>query len=105
MDQSLGKEAWHFSCQNYACKEDAQSAMNAFTKKLKYHVADFEIKERKHYTSKGRPKNSKGRPKKEQKPDALNYCVELKIERDQQAIDQHMRRKGRFVLATRPPAK
>lgn len=93
LDQSFGKEAWHFSCQNYACKEDAQSAINGFTKKLKYHVANFEIKERKYYTG-------KGRPKKDQKPDALKYYVDLTIKRDQQAIDQHMRRKGRFVLAT-----
>ena len=93
LDESLGKEAWHFSCQNYACKEDAQSAVKAFTKKLKYHIANFEIKESKHYAG-------KGRPKKEQKPDSLKYHVEFKIERDQQSIDQHMRRKGRFVLAT-----
>jgi transposase len=93
LDESLNKATWHLSCQNYACKEDAQSAINDFIKKLKYHVADFEIKEVKQYSG-------KGRPKKNQKPDVLKYCVELKIERNLEEIDRHMRRKGRFVLAT-----
>ncbi len=93
LDQNLSKEAWHVSCQSYACKEDAQSAIEVFTKKLKYHVVDSEIKESRHYTG-------KGRPKKDQKPDTVMYYIDLKINRDQLAIDQHMLRKGRFVLAT-----
>ena len=93
LDERISKEAWHFSCQDYACKEDAQSAINVFIKSLKYHAANYEIKERKHYSS-------KGRPKKDQQLDDLKYYVELKVERDLKAIDQHMNRKGRFVLAT-----
>ena len=38
--------------------------------------------------------------KKNQQPDALRYYVEMKVERDMKAIEQHMHRKGKFVLAT-----
>lgn len=93
LDDSISKEAWHFSCQDYACKEDAQSAINVFTTNLKYHSVTYQIKERKHYSG-------KGRPKKNQQPDALRYYVEMKVERDMKAIEQHMHRKGKFVLAT-----
>lgn len=93
LDESLKKEAWHLSCQDYACKEDAEKTLKDFGKKLKYHTVEFNIKETQHY-------NGKGRPKKGQQPKEIKYKVEATVQRDQESIDQQLLRKGRFVLAT-----
>jgi len=93
LDESLKKEAWHLSCQKYACKEDAEKTVNDLAKKLKYHTVDFNINETQHY-------NGQGRPKKGQEPELVKYQVEVTVQRDQESINQQIMHKGRFVLAT-----
>ena len=93
LDESLKKQAWHLSCQDYACKEDAEKTVKDFAEKLKYHTVDFNINETQHYSG-------KGRPKKGQQPELVRYKVEVTVQRNQEKIDQQMLRKGRFVLAT-----
>jgi transposase len=93
LDASLQGALWHVTCQEFGCHKDAEVAAQAFMKKLKYHEMEYEIISREHYSG-------KGRPKKNAKPDRVSFSIKGKLTRNEAMIIIHMRRKGRFILAT-----
>lgn len=93
LDASLENSLWHLTCQEFGCHTDAEVAAQNFIKKLKYHKVEYEIISKAHYLG-------KGRPKKNAKPDRTSFAIKGKLIRDDAVIAIHMRRKGRFILAT-----
>ncbi|MEO2043975.1 MAG: IS1634 family transposase [Nitrospinaceae bacterium] len=93
LDASLESSLWHLTCQEFGCHTDAEVAAQAFIKKLKYHEMEYEIISKEHYVG-------KGRPKKNVAPDRISFSMKGKLMRNEAVIAIHMRRKGRFILAT-----
>jgi len=93
LDVSLESALWHLTCQEFGCRTDTEVAAQAFIKKLKYHEMEYEIISKENYVG-------KGRPKKNAKPDRISFSIKGKLMRNEAVIAIHMRRKGRFILAT-----
>ena len=92
--EKLEKDLWHFSHQEFNCKDDGLKALEALTKKWKYHkVKDVTIEERK------RKNSGRGRPKVGEKLDMV-YRMQAEAEEDSTAIQQQMLTKGKFIIAT-----
>ena len=90
----LAKKAlWHLGNNVFSCEKEALQSLEKFKKSYKYHQASCEIERIQQYGSRGRPKKS------EQKC-TVGYKITGTIEANKQAIEEHLTRKGRFILAT-----
>jgi transposase len=93
--EMVDKKLWHFSRQEFNCKKDGLQALKALQKKWRYHkTADVRVNVEKMKAVGGR-----GRPKKE---DDLKhvFSVHAGFEQDENAVQQALMRKGRFIIAT-----
>jgi transposase len=93
--EMVDKKLWHFSRQEFNCKKDGLQALKALQKKWRYHkTADVRVNVKKMKAVGGR-----GRPKKE---DDLKhvFSVHAGFEQDENAVQQALMRKGRFIIAT-----
>lgn len=87
------KKLWHLSNQVFSCQKDAEKAVKALQKHIKYHVMKADIQEvRKH--------SGKGRPKKDAIPESIGYKVFALFTQNEESIELHRRKLGRFILAT-----
>ncbi len=93
--EKIEKQVWHFSNNDFYCKEDAQAALEDMSREWKYHkVKDVAIEE-----SRKKKEGNVGRPKKN---DALQIMCNVKasFEEDDENIKKVLFRKGKFILAT-----
>jgi len=93
--ESVEKKLWHFSKQSFNCKKDGLQALKELQKKWRYHkTTDIRIMMEKKKTV-----SSRGRPKKE---DDLKhvFSVNVGFKQDENAVQQALMRKGRFIIAT-----
>lgn len=93
LDDSLKKELWHLSNQEFKCECDAQTALKIFSKKLTYHAILATVKPIFQH-------QGKGRPSKDAKPSIVGYKIEGTLMRDENKINTTKNKKGRFILAT-----
>ncbi len=77
----------------FHCQEDAEQALEAFKKTLKYHrLEDITISGKKRYLKRGRPTADTSFE--------LLYYVQARLVRDEAAIEKKQTRSGRFILAS-----
>jgi transposase len=77
----------------FHCQEDAEQALKAFKKTLKYHhLEDITISGKKRYLKRGRPTADTSFE--------LLYYVQARLVRDEAAIEKKQTRSGRFILAS-----
>lgn len=89
------KKLWHFSKQEFNCKRDGLQALEALQKKWRYHKAvDVRVTVKKKKTV-----SSRGRPKKEGDLKQV-FSVHAGFEQNENAVQQVLIRKGRFIIAT-----
>jgi len=83
------------SRQPFACKADAQQALEQFEKTLKlpHLITPKEIVAKPHY-------DTAGRPAKTATPTAIHYHIQATLTLDSKAVERQQRRAGRFILAT-----
>lgn len=80
--------------QTYACEADANIAFKAFSKTLKVtEIMDFMIENKPYY-------KTKGRPKKDQKPDGFHYFIAGQTTSLPSEYKRRVERKSCFILAT-----
>ena len=79
--------------QPYGCSKDAERALSAFSKKLKYHqLVGVEVSEQ-------HMKEGRGRPKKGE-PVNLQYKIAASLEIDPTKVEAVLSEKGKFIIAT-----
>ena len=81
------------SSQLFDCESDAQKAVDAFNKSLKYHDCSHICLESK------RVKQGIGRPKKGSEP-LLTYQIKGNITRNESSISAYIKRQGKFIIAS-----
>lgn len=93
--ERVEKKLWHFSKQEFNCEKDGLQALEELQKKWRYHkTADVRVKVKKKKTVGGR-----GRPKMEDNLKHV-FSVHAGFEQDENAVQQALIRKGRFIIAT-----
>ena len=91
--EETNKNIWHISNSLFGCKKDIDRQIKKLEKKLKYHQITYTITEvAKHL--------SKGRPKKCEVPEKIEFKLNAKLKRNETVITQIKLTKGRFILAT-----
>ena len=91
--EEINKNIWHISNSLFGCKKDIDRQIKKLEKKLKYHQITYTITEvAKHL--------SKGRPKKCEVPEKIEFKLNAKLKRNETVITQIKLTKGRFILAT-----
>jgi len=93
--EAVEKQLWHFSNDDFYCKEDALQALQEIAREWKYHkVKNIAIQE-----SRKKKEGIVGRPKKN---DVLKIMcsVTANFEEDSEKIKKVLFRKGKFILAT-----
>ncbi len=93
--EAVEKQLWHFSNDDFYCKEDALQALQEIAREWKYHkVKNIAIQE-----SRKKKEGNVGRPKKN---DVLKIMcnVTSSFEEDDEKIKKVLFRKGKFILAT-----
>jgi len=81
------------SQQEFSSKKAAETAVRALEDQWKYHQAEVALEKVFHYQ---RP----GRPRKDQKPEHFGWRVVGQVVDKQEAIDEALRSKGKFVLGS-----
>ena len=91
--EETNKNIWHISNSLFGCKKDIDRQIKKLEKKLKYHQITYTITEvAKHL--------SKGRPKKCEVPEKIEFKLNAELKRNETVITQIKLTKGRFILAT-----
>lgn len=91
--QTLTKTLWHLGNQVFQCKSDAQKALKAVIKSLKYHQVHYEILPVESYSC-------KGRPKAEAQKIITGYQIQACLATQLDAVRAKRDTLGRFILAT-----
>ncbi len=91
--EETSKRLKKFSRIEFDCKEDAKEALERLSKELKYHAIDgITVTEK-------RLKKGKGRPRADE-PVKKSYRLKCTLEEKKEYIEQALRTKGRFIIAT-----
>jgi len=91
---TIKKDLFHLQAQRFACKTDAQRAINKLTKNMKYHqLSEQKFVEHKVY-------EGKGRPKKDAPVKGIEWQISAELIENEVAIKQVVEQKSCFVLAT-----
>jgi len=92
-EQALSKALRTLRRRRFRCEADAQQAAATFAQPLRYHrLRELRLIPRKRYRTPGRPRPDT--------PTDLHYQVEAQLVVDQPAVDEALRRAGRFILAS-----
>ena len=92
-EKEIEKAIWHLMNQRFNCAEDAEKALNFLKKGHKFFSFTSSINEIRKY-------NKTGRPGPKSIKEKVGYEVVCRIEKNLDAIEVYLRRKGRFILAT-----
>ncbi|ROT47108.1 IS1634 family transposase [Candidatus Cardinium hertigii] len=100
LEKKIEKEAsetnkllWHLGNQLFGCLQDLDKEILQINKKLHYHKISYTAATIPTYLR-------KGRPKKDNKPDKIEYKAHTVLLRDEEKIEHATLSKGRFILAT-----
>ena len=77
----------------FHCREDAEKSLLKLQKSHPYFNLNGQVHAIEKYKSAGRPSSA-------QEKHITGYQMTFEIERNEELIQQHKRRKGRFILAT-----
>ena len=87
------KAWWHLSCQTFACEADAEKAIKAQKKTLRYHEVETQLEAVIKQAGRGRPKKgASGR--------IVGYRIRYTLLRSEAKIAKARQKKGRFILGT-----
>jgi hypothetical protein len=86
----LGKALWHLGNEVFGCPKDAESALKAIVKKYPLFKIESTLTEQMKYPKKGRPSAF------DEKISA-GYKIETVFRRNEEAIDELLNKKGRFI--------
>jgi transposase len=92
-EKSMKKKLWHLSNEVFACEKDATKALKPLSKELKYHKVILSIEPVQQHVN-------KGRPKKEIVANVVGYRVAALVIPDDEKLEKHRLKLGRFILAT-----
>ena len=91
--QEISKSCLHLGHKLFGCSKDAEKEVGRLQKKSRYHLIEYTIEAIEKYECRGRPNP--------QTPKVLQgYQVVCHIIKNEIAIEETLRKKGRFVLAT-----
>lgn len=91
--EEINKVLWHVGNNLFGCTKDIDNQIKKIEKKLKYHQIQYTIAEVAKYAT-------KGRPKKGETPENIEYQLKATLIRNETAIANTKLTKGRFILAT-----
>lgn len=91
--EETNKSLWHMSNSLFGCTKDIDNQIKKLEKKLKYHQIKYTTVELAKYAT-------KGRPKKCEIPEKIEYQLNATLIRNETAIANTKLTKGRFILAT-----
>jgi transposase len=92
-DVALKKALWHVSNELFECEEDAKKFLKQLVKKQRLHKINSCIFPVLKYAKSGKPKVGEEKI-------IVGYKIESTFERDADALETLLRKKGRFILAT-----
>ena len=87
------KQAWHLSCQEFGCEDDARAQAMKLLDELKYHNAEISVEAEMGYATKGRPKSGEEQQIK-------CYRIKVSIRQSEESVSKGLNAKGRFILGT-----
>lgn len=90
---ALDKALWHLQNQSFACEADARSAGAPLQKKYRWFTLDFEVEPIEKHSQRGRPRPGTSKV-------ITGYRLVAQAQRNEPLIEQQLRSKGRFILAT-----
>lgn len=91
--EETNKLLWHMSNNLFGCTKDIDNQIKKLEKKLKYHQIKHTITDVVKY-------GAKGRPKKGETPEKIEYQLNAILIRNEIVISDIKLTKGRFILAT-----
>jgi transposase len=91
--EETNKTLWHMSNSLFGCTKDIENQIKKLEKKLKYHQIKYSTAEVAKYAT-------KGRPKKGEIPEKIEYQLSATLIRNEISIVSIKLTKGRFILAT-----
>lgn len=92
-EEQTEKELQDLSHQEFEREEEAREAIEGLEKGWKFHRLESKVEKVFHYSG-------RGRPKKDEKPNQIRWCVKGKVIKKPEAISQKLKQKGKFILAT-----
>ncbi len=93
----LEKELFHIQAERFSCESDARKALDAKSKKWKYHLlGDVEVQEHRKYSHKGRPKPG-------ETPDQILYQIVCTFKENSEEITKKKENNSCYVLGTNVP--
>lgn len=100
LDKRLDKERdkvekalWHLSNEVFECEKDAGTALSKLLKTLKHFDIEAQVQPLTRH-------KKAGRPRADAQPSHIGYQVAGQVLRNEQAIQETLNAKGRFILAT-----
>jgi transposase len=91
--ESAQKDWRKLEGQAFNCQEDAETVLEQFNKKWKYHRAMAKVVPITHYTR-------RGRPSAQEQAEVVGYSLQGSIEVDETALEEAKLSLGRFIIAT-----
>lgn len=92
-EKELKQELWRFGNQEFHCEQDAIKAFEVVRKKYKLHAIEPKVMPISKHIGRGKPKNGAEKV-------VVGYKMETSFRRNQEAINNILNKKGRFILAT-----
>lgn len=89
----LKKEIWHLGNKEFGCVKDAESEVRKLAKLHPLYHINCQVQPILKHEGKGKPQAGK-------EPSIKGYTVDLRLERNESAVEEILNRKGRFILAT-----
>jgi transposase len=92
-EENINKQIKALSKKKFACKKDAEDSVKDLQKKLKYHKSIITVvHEKKSFELPGKPKNGSSFK--------LIYSPEIALIKDEEVINQIVKKKSMFIIAT-----
>lgn len=92
-ENQMKKKIQHLQNQVFGCELDIKKEVKRIEKEYPYHQLTCKVQSVEKHSTKGRPKKTATKVK-------VGFQMTIECSRNQTAIDHHMRKKGRFILAT-----
>jgi len=93
--EKVKKMLWHLSNQGFHSEEDGRKELNKIKRRWKY----YKVKSTNVNTKQKKINGGKGKPKNRESLQTL-YYINVDFEKDEDAINKEMSRKGKFIIAT-----
>ena len=92
-EAQLGKDIWHLGNAVFGCAQDAEAQVARLAKEYPLHLIEMDVSIVKKF-------ESRGKPAAHEEPKVIGYKVACRVQRNAQAMEAFLNRKGRFILAT-----